>query len=121
DRLIPGMDGTMSKELQKVLNKLGFEYYFNHKVTAAKATAKKVTVTAEGKDGKEITLDGDYCLVAVGRRPYTDNLGLENAGIQLDERGRIPVNDHCETSVPGIYAIGDVVRGAMLAHKAEEE
>lgn len=121
DRIIPGMDGTMSKELQKVLGKLGFEYYLNHKVTGVKSAAKKVTVSAEDMDGKAITLEGDYCLVSVGRRPYTDNLGLENAGVQLDERGRIPVNDHCETSVTGIYAIGDVVRGAMLAHKAEEE
>lgn len=121
DRLIPTFDGTMSKELQRVLGKLGFEYYFSHKVTGVKATAKKVTVTAQDKTGKEVSFDGDYCLVSVGRRPYTDNLGLENAGIKADEKGRIPVNDHCETSVSGIYAIGDVIRGAMLAHKAEEE
>ena len=121
DKLIPTFDGTMSKELQKVLQKLGFEYYFSHKVTGVKATAKKVTVSAQDKDGKEVSFDGDYCLVSVGRRPYTDNLGLENAGLKADERGRIPVDDHCETPVQGIYAIGDVVRGAMLAHKAEEE
>lgn len=121
DRLIPTMDGTMSKELQKVLSKLGFEYHFNHKVTGVKATAKKVTVSAESKDGKALSLDAEYCLVAVGRRPYTDNLGLENAGLKTDERGRIPVDDYCRTSVAHIYAIGDVVRGAMLAHKAEEE
>jgi dihydrolipoamide dehydrogenase len=78
-------------------------------------------VTAEDKSGKEVTIVGDYCLVAVGRTPYTEGLGLENIGITLDERKRIPTNDHLETSVPGIYAIGDVVKGAMLAHKAEEE
>ncbi|HNE28650.1 MAG TPA: FAD-dependent oxidoreductase, partial [Saprospiraceae bacterium] len=72
-------------------------------------------------ESKVLNLEVDYCLVAIGRRPYTDNLGLENVGITLDEKGRIPVNEHLETTVPGIYAIGDVIRGAMLAHKAEEE
>jgi dihydrolipoamide dehydrogenase len=121
DRLIPTMDTTLSKELQKVLKKLDFDFYFNHKVTGVKSTAKKVTVTALDKEGKEIQLEGDYCLVAVGRRAYTDGLNLENAGLKTDERGKVPVNDHLQTAVPHIYAIGDVVRGAMLAHKAEDE
>src|SRR5262249_34671985 len=100
----------------------GMEFYLNHKVTAVKSTAKKVNVTAtDNASGKEITLDGDYCLVAVGRKPYTEGLGLENIGIKTDEKGRIPVNDHLETIVPNIYAIGDVIQGTMLAHKAEEE
>jgi len=121
DRLIPTMDGTLGKELQKVLKKLEFDFYFNHKVTGVKSTAKKVTVTALDKEGKEIQLEGDYCLVAVGRRAYTEGLNLENAGLKTDERGKVPVNDHLQTAVPHIYAIGDVVRGAMLAHKAEDE
>jgi len=120
--IIASMDSTMGKELQKVLKNLGMEFYLNHKVTGVKASAKKVTITATGNgDNKEITLDADYCLVAVGRKPYTDGLGLENIGVKVDDRGRIDVNDHLETSVPGIYAIGDVIKGAMLAHKAEEE
>ncbi len=121
DRLIPTMDSTLSKELQKVLKKLDFDFYFNHKVIGVKSSAKKVTVTAHDKEGKEIQLEGDYCLVAVGRRAYTDGLNLENAGLKTDERGKVPVNDHLQTAVPHIYAIGDVVRGAMLAHKAEDE
>lgn len=121
DRLIGGMDGTLSSELQKSLKKLGFEFYFKHKVTGVTAKAKEVTVSADNEKGEKVEFKGDYCLVAVGRRPYTDNLGLDKAGVQMDERGRIAVNDHLETNVPGIYAIGDVIRGAMLAHKAEEE
>ncbi len=121
DSLIPSMDKALGKELQKVLKKLGFEFYFNHKVTGATAKGKAVNVTAEDKTGAQVEFSGDYCLVAVGRRPYTDGLHLEAAGLKADERGRIAVNDHLQTAVPHIYAIGDVVRGAMLAHKAEEE
>jgi dihydrolipoamide dehydrogenase len=119
--LIPMMDGAMGKELQRVLKKLGFEFFFNHKVTAATAKGKEVTVTADNEKGEKVELKGDYCLVSVGRKPYTDGLNLEAAGLKADERGRIPVDDHLQTAVPNIYAIGDVVRGAMLAHKAEEE
>jgi dihydrolipoamide dehydrogenase len=91
-------------------------------VTSVTSKGKEVTVKAKNKtSNEEIELVGDYCLVAVGRRPYTDNLGLENIGLKLDERGRIPVNDYLQTEHPHIYAIGDVVKGAMLAHKAEEE
>ncbi len=121
DRLIPGMDGALGKELAKVLKKeLNCEIHLSHKVVGAKTTETKVTVTAENKKGEKVEFSGDICLMAVGRKPYTDKLGLENVGIKT-ERGRIPVNDQMETSVEGVYAIGDVVRGAMLAHKASEE
>lgn len=121
--MIPTMDGSMGSELQKVLKKqLGAEFHFNTKVTGIENLGKEVKVTAENKNGEVITLTGDYCLVSIGRRPYTDNLNLEAAGLKADERGRVPVEEHTlETSVKGIYAIGDVIRGAMLAHKAEEE
>lgn len=119
--LVPAMDRTMGKELQKSLKKLGFDYYFKHKVKSVKTKGKTVTVIAENSKGEDITLDGDYCLVAVGRKPYTDNLGLENVGITTDEKGRIAVDDNLQTNIPGIYAIGDVIDGPMLAHKAEEE
>jgi dihydrolipoamide dehydrogenase len=119
--IIPTMDSTMGKELQKVLRKLGFEFLLEHKVTSVKSTTRQVTVSAEDKSGKIKELKGDYCLVSIGRRPYTHGLGLENVGIEMDQAGRIPVDDHLRTSVDNIYAIGDVIRGAMLAHKAEEE
>ncbi len=121
DTIIPMMDGTCSKELLRILKKEGFKFNFNHAVTKVENTGKGVTVTANNKKGEEVKIEGDYCLVAVGRKPYTDGLGLENIGIETDKRGMIPTNDHCETSVPGVYAIGDVVKGTMLAHKAEEE
>src|SRR5690349_16207683 len=120
DSLIPTMDGTLGKELLKVTKKLGMDFYLGHKVTALQNTGKEVVLKAEAKDGKSIELKGDYALVSIGRRPYTDGLGLDKVGITLD-KGRIPVDDHLKTKVDSIYAIGDVVRGAMLAHKAEEE
>ena len=121
DRLIPGMDGTMGKELQRSLRKLGFDIKVNHKVTAVSAKGKEVTVTAENKKGETIDITGDYCLVSIGRRAYTEGLGLENVGIATDKAGRVEVDGHLRTNVDNIYAIGDVVKGAMLAHKAEEE
>ena len=121
DRLIPSMDGTLSKELQRSLRKLGFDIQVNHKVTAVSVKGKEVTVTAENKKGETIEVKGDYCLVSIGRRPYTEGLGLENVGITTDKAGRIEVDEHLRTNVDNIYAIGDVVKGAMLAHKAEEE
>lgn len=122
DSCIAAMDLDMGKELQKVLKKDGIEFYMGHGVTSVSRKKNEITVKASHKTSKEeIELKGDFCLVAVGRRPYTDNLGLEQAGLKTDERGRIPVNDHLQTSVAHIYAIGDVVKGAMLAHKAEEE
>ncbi len=121
DDIIPSMDKTMGKELKKSLKKLGFNFYLGHKVTEVKGTAKTVTVKAENKKGETIDIKGDYCLVSIGRKPYTDGLGLENVGIKTDERGRIEVDNHLKTEVDNIYAIGDVIKGAMLAHKAEEE
>ena len=122
DAIIGTMDKTLGAELLKSLKKIGMEFLLSHKVTGAKVSGNKVTVTANDPSGKSISLDGDYCLVAVGRTAYTEGLGLDNLGITVDERGKkIPVNEHLETTVPGIYAIGDVVRGAMLAHKAEDE
>ncbi len=121
DSIIAGMDRTMGKELQKSLKKLGMEFYLNHGVSEVKTTTKQVSVKAKDKSKKEVVVKGDYCLVSVGRKPYTENLGLDNVGIKLDERGRIEVDDHLQTNVKGIYAIGDVIKGAMLAHKAEEE
>ncbi|MFM7485743.1 MAG: dihydrolipoyl dehydrogenase [Cytophagales bacterium] len=121
DSLIPTMDGTMGKELQKATKKLGMDFYLGHKVTAVENKGNEVILKAEPKNGgAAIELTGDYCLVSVGRKPFTDGLGLEKVGIELD-RGKIVVDDHLKTKVEGIYAIGDVVRGAMLAHKAEEE
>lgn len=121
DELIPSMDSTMGKELKKSLKKLGFNYYLGHKVTEVKGTAKTVTVKAENKKGETVEIKGDYCLVSIGRKPYTEGLGLENVGIKTDDRGRIEVDSHLKTSADNIYAIGDVIKGAMLAHKAEEE
>jgi dihydrolipoamide dehydrogenase len=119
--IIPTMDGALGKELQRVLRKQGFEFNFNHKVKSATTKGKEVTVTAENEKGEMVEFKGDYCLLSVGRKAYTDGLGLENAGLKTDERGRIETDAHLETAVKGIYAIGDVVKGAMLAHKAEEE
>lgn len=121
DKIVPSMDDEIGKELMRTLKKDGMEFLVSTKVTGAKVKGKEVVVTAENKKGEAIEIKGDYCLVAVGRSPFTEGLGLANIGISLDERKRIPVNDHLETIVPGIFAIGDVVRGAMLAHKAEEE
>jgi len=119
--LLPGMDASLGKELQKSLSKIGFDFFLGHQVLSAANKGKSVTVKAKDASGMDVTLDGDYCLVCVGRKPFTDNLGLDKIGIQADEKGRIPVNDQLETKVKNIYAIGDVIRGAMLAHKAEEE
>jgi dihydrolipoamide dehydrogenase len=121
DRIIPGMDGALSKELTKVLKKQGMKFYTSHKVQSVERTEDVVTVKAENAKGEIITLEGDYALVSVGRRPYTDGLNAEKAGVKVTEKGQIEVNDHLQTSASNIYAIGDVVRGAMLAHKAEEE
>lgn len=123
DRIIAGMDSDCSRELQKSLKNLGMQFHLRHAVTDVTPSKSKVKVVAKSRDDESKTLswDVDYCLVAIGRRPYTDNLGLEHIGISLDEKGRIPVDHHLQTSVPGVYAIGDVIQGAMLAHKAEEE
>ena len=119
--IIPTMDAALGKELQRVLRKQGFEFFFSHKVKSAKTKGKEVIITADNEKGEEVQFKGDYCLVSVGRKAYTEGLGLENIGLKTDERGRVETDTHLETSVKGIYAIGDVVKGAMLAHKAEEE
>lgn len=121
DRIIPGMDGSLSKELTKVLKKQGMKFYVSHKVKSVERNGDAVVVQAENAKGETITLEGDYSLVSVGRRPYTDGLNADKAGVKISDRGQVEVNDHLQTNVPNIYAIGDVVRGAMLAHKAEEE
>jgi len=122
DSIIPTMDKSLGKELQRVLSKQGVEFYTGHKVTGATAKGKEVTVTFDAPNGDKKELKGDYCLVAVGRIAYTDNLGLDKIGITVEERGKkITVDEHLQTSVKGVYAIGDVIRGAMLAHKAEDE
>ncbi|WP_445719423.1 dihydrolipoyl dehydrogenase [Flavobacterium sp.] len=121
DRIIPGMDASLSKELTKVLKKQGMKFYTSHKVQSVERAGDVVTVKAENAKGEIITLEGDYSLVSVGRRPYTDGLNADKAGVKVTDRGQIEVNDHLQTSASNVYAIGDVVRGAMLAHKAEEE
>ncbi|HLV92988.1 MAG TPA: dihydrolipoyl dehydrogenase [Aequorivita sp.] len=121
DRIIPTMDGAQSRELTKVMKKQGIKFYTSHKVSAVTKKGKEVTVTATDKKDQEVTFKGDYCLVSVGRRPYTDGLNLENAGVKVTERGVVEVNDQLQSNISNIYAIGDVVRGAMLAHKASEE
>lgn len=126
DSMIPTMDKTMGKELQKSIKKLGADFYFSHKVTKVENTGDEVVVSIDTPKGRgdgpeQITLTGDYCLVSVGRRPYTDGLNLEAAGLKTDARGKVEVDNYLRTSVPHIYALGDVIRGAMLAHKAEEE
>jgi dihydrolipoamide dehydrogenase len=121
DRITPLMDMTMSKELQKVLKKLDFDFKLSHKVVSLENLGEEVLVKAENNKGETIEIKADYCLVSIGRKPYTEGLGLENIGITPEKNGTIAVNDHLQTKVPNIYAIGDVIRGAMLAHKAEEE
>ncbi len=119
--ILPTMDGTMGKEMTRVLKKEGFKFHMEHRVQKVTNKGKSVVVTALNKKGEEVELTADYCLVAVGRKPFTEGLGLEKAGVKLNERNQVEVNDHLQTNISNIYAVGDVVRGAMLAHKAEEE
>ncbi|CAD5246704.1 MULTISPECIES: dihydrolipoyl dehydrogenase [unclassified Imperialibacter] len=121
DSIIPTMDSTMGKELQKSLKGLGMEFYLSHKVTAVEAKGKEVTITAETPKGEKVDLKGDYCLVSIGRKAYTEGLGLDKAGVKVTDRGLVEVDGHLRTNVDNIWAIGDVIKGAMLAHKAEEE
>ena len=119
--IIPTMDSTMGKELTKVLKKLKIKFNLQHRVKKVENTGKGVKITALNKKEEEVTFNADYCLVSVGRKPYTAGLGLENIGIETNKQGQITVDDNLHTGKGNIYAIGDVVRGAMLAHKAEEE
>ena len=121
DSIIPTMDKSLGKELQKSLKKIGFEFYLKHKVTGVENLGKEVVVKAENAKGETVEIKGDFVLVSIGRKAYTDGLNAAAAGVKLTDRGQIEVNDHLQTAVPHIYAIGDVVKGAMLAHKAEEE
>jgi len=121
DRIIPTMDSALSKELQKVLKKQGVKFHTSTKVKSVERNGDEIIIKADDKKDKEIELKGDYCLVSVGRKPFTDGLNAEAAGVELDDKGRVKVNEQLQTNVKNIYAIGDVVRGAMLAHKAEEE
>lgn len=122
DVALPGMDAEVSKNMQRILKKQGMNFKMKTMVTSAKPARGGVTLTMQGRnDKKKETMKADVVLVAIGRRPFTDKLGLDKAGVTVDERGFIPVDDDFQTNVPGIYAIGDVIGGAMLAHKAEDE
>jgi len=121
DRIIPTMDAGLSKELNKVLKKQKFKINASHKVKSVERKGDEVIVKADNKKGEEVELIGDYCLVSVGRRPYTNGLNAEAAGVKINDRGEVEVNANLQTSASNIYAIGDVIKGAMLAHKAEEE
>ncbi len=121
DRIIPSMDSSLSKELAKVLKKQKIELLLSHKVSSIVRNGNLVNVLAYDKNEKELSLQGDYCLIAIGRKPYTEGLNLKAVGLDVNERGQIEINENMQTQVENIYAIGDVVRGAMLAHKAEEE
>uniref|UniRef100_A0A915MXB5 dihydrolipoyl dehydrogenase n=1 Tax=Meloidogyne javanica TaxID=6303 RepID=A0A915MXB5_MELJA len=118
-----GIDGEVSKNFQRFLKKQGFNFLLGTKVVSAtKEGNGKIKVNVQGvKDGKEQMLDCDVLLVCIGRRPFTTSLGLENVKLNLDDKGRVQVNDNFQTDVPSIYAIGDVIKGPMLAHKAEDE
>lgn len=121
DRLLPTMDGTLSKEMFKVLKKQGIKSMLSHKVKSVENKGKTVVIKADDKKGEEQVFEADICLVAVGRKAYTDKLGLDKLSIATDKQGRIEVNENFQTKHKHIYAIGDVIKGAMLAHKAEEE
>lgn len=121
DALIPIMDKTLGKELQRALKKLGIKFHLSHKVQSVTSDGNSVITTAINNKDKEITFEADYCLVAVGRKPFVDGLGLDKLGIETERNDMIPVNEKFQTTIPNIYAIGDVIRGPMLAHKASEE
>ena len=121
DRIIPTMDAALSKELQKVLKKQGVKFHTSTKVKSVERKGDEIIIKADDKKDKEIEIKADYCLVSVGRKPFTNGLNADAAGVKIDDKGRIEVNEHLQTNVDNIYAIGDVVKGAMLAHKAEEE
>ena len=122
DRLVPGIDGEVAKTFERVLSKQGMKFRLGHKVTGVETSETGATVTVEKvKGGGTETIEADIVLVAVGRRAVTEGLGLKEVGVALDERGRVRTDAHFATNIPGIYAIGDVIAGPMLAHKAEDE
>jgi dihydrolipoamide dehydrogenase len=122
DRILPGMDGELAKQTQRIFTKQGLEFKLGHKVTGAKTGKSGVTLTVEpSKGGDAEEIKADTVLVAIGRRPYIAGLGLEDVGVELDERGRVKTDEHFQTNVQGIFAIGDAIAGPMLAHKAEED
>jgi len=122
DRITPGMDLEVAKQFQRILARQGFKFLLSTKVTAAKPGKSGISLTVEpAAGGAGQTIEADIVLVAIGRKPVTQGLGLDAAGVKLDAKGRVEVDGHFRTSVPGIYAIGDVIRGPMLAHKAEDE
>jgi dihydrolipoamide dehydrogenase len=122
DRILPGMDAEVARQFQRILQKQGMTFKLSSKVTAVDASGKTLKAKVEpAAGGAGETIDADVVLVAIGRVPYTEGLGLEGAGVKLDNRGRVVVDAHYATNVPGIYAIGDVIAGPMLAHKAEDE
>jgi dihydrolipoamide dehydrogenase len=122
DRILPGMDGEIAKQFQRILEKQGFAFKLGAKVTAVDTSGKTLKATIEpAAGGAAETLEADVVLVCIGRVPYTDGLGLKEAGVALDPRGRVQIDPHFATSLKGVYAIGDVVAGPMLAHKAEDE
>jgi len=120
-KITPTMDDDISKELLRVLKKQGINFNVSHGVTSVERNGNEISVKANDKKGQEVVFTGDYCLVSVGRKPYTEGLGLEKVGVKVNEKGQVEINNHLQTNVSNIYAIGDVVKGAMLAHKAEEE
>ncbi len=121
DRIIPGMDASLSRELMKVLKKQKVKFFLSHKVKSVEKEGKEIVVKADNAKGEEVSFKGDYCLVSVGRQPYTDGLNAGAAGVKIDKKGMVEVNEHLQTAAANIYAVGDVIRGAMLAHKAQEE
>mgnify|MGYP003997890249 FL=1 len=121
DKITPFMDGAVSKELLRIFKKQKIKFYLSHKVTSVISKNNSIIVTAEDSNGLNVNFDGDYCLVSVGRKPYTNGLNLSSVGINTNDKGQIEVNDKLQTNVENIYAIGDVIKGPMLAHKAEEE
>ena len=121
DKITPFMDGAVSKELLRIFKKQKIKFYLSHKVTSVISENSSVSVNAEDSNGSNVNFEGDYCLVSVGRKPYTHGLNLSSVGINTNDKGQIEVNDKLQTNIENIYAIGDVIAGPMLAHKAEEE
>ena len=121
DKITPFMDGAVSKELLRIFKKQKIKFYLSHKVTSVISENNSVSVNAEDSNGSNVNFEGDYCLVSVGRKPYTHGLNLSSVGINTNDKGQIEVNDKLQTNIENIYAIGDVIAGPMLAHKAEEE